>query len=53
MTKAVVRAKKKFTYGDYLTWPDEEGWELTDGEAFDMTPVPSPKHQLILGEIAR
>ncbi|MDI3547573.1 MAG: hypothetical protein PWR10_1225 [Halanaerobiales bacterium] len=35
----------KFTYRDYLTWPDEERWELIDGIAYDMTPAPSRNHQ--------
>ena len=53
MTQTVKAAPKKFTYGDYLTWPEEERWELIDGVAYNMTPAPSPNHQLILGEIAR
>ena len=47
-------AKKKderFTYGDYLQWPDEERWELIDGEAYDMSPAPLRKHQEISGNI--
>jgi Uma2 family endonuclease len=42
---------QKFTYGDYLEWPDEERWELIDGEAFNMTPAPSRTHQGILGAL--
>lgn len=37
----------KFTYADYQTWPDEERWEIIDGEAYAMTPAPSVKHQRI------
>ncbi|CAA7599600.1 Nuclease, putative, TT1808 [Acididesulfobacillus acetoxydans] len=22
---------KKYTYADYLTWPEDERWELIDG----------------------
>jgi Uma2 family endonuclease len=32
-----------YTYADYLTW--EGRWELIHGEAFAMTPAPSPQHQ--------
>lgn len=44
---------RKFTYDDYLTWPDEERWELIDGEAYNMTPAPSRRHQEILLALAR
>ena len=38
---------KKFNYKDYLTWPEEERWELINGEAWDMSPAPTRKHQHI------
>jgi Uma2 family endonuclease len=40
---------KEFTYTDYLTWPDEERWELIDGRAYNMTPAPTTKHQSLIG----
>lgn len=47
-----VRKKEgKFTYGDYLKWPEEERWELIDGAAYDMSPAPLRRHQEILGNI--
>lgn len=45
--------EKRYTYGDYLTWPDEERWELIEGVPYDMTPAPSTNHQRILGELFR
>ncbi len=45
--------EKEFTYGDYLTWPDEERWELIDGAAYDMSPAPSRRHQEVVGELYR
>ena len=42
---------KKFTYRDYVTWPGDERWELIDGEAYNMTPAPSIKHQKIVSNI--
>ena len=53
MTQTVKAAPKKFTYGDYLTWPEEERWELIDGVAYNMTPAPATAHQIILVELAR
>jgi len=38
---------KKYTYQDYLQWSDEERWEIIDGVAYNMTPAPSVKHQII------
>ena len=39
-----------FTYADYCTWPDDERWELIDGEAYAMG-ASSLAHQRIIGEI--
>lgn len=43
------QAGVKYTWQDYLTWPDEERWEVIDGEAYDMSPSPTPRHQNIAG----
>ncbi len=42
----------RFTYADYLTWPDDERWELINGVAYDMTPAPSERHQRVLMEVS-
>ncbi|WP_248924822.1 Uma2 family endonuclease [Paenibacillus hamazuiensis] len=42
---------KLFTYGDYLTWPDEIRCEIIDGVIYDMTPAPSTTHQRLLGSL--
>ena len=46
------QTENRFTYKDYLTWPDEERWELIDGEIYDMTPAPSFIHQKIVLNLA-
>jgi len=51
MSQAVRAPQKKFSYGDYLTWPEEERWELIDGVAYNMTPAPSVAHQRIVREL--
>ena len=38
---------RRYTYKDYASWPDEERWELIDGVAYDMSPAPAPRHQLV------
>lgn len=45
------KPNKKYTYGDYLKWPDEERWEIIDGVPYDMSPAPSTKHQTISMEL--
>lgn len=47
-----VKKEGRFTYADYLGWPEEERWELIDGAAFDMTPAPTEQHQRILMNLA-
>jgi hypothetical protein len=44
--------KEKYTYADYLNWPDGERWEIISGEPYMMGPAPSSEHQRILMEIA-
>lgn len=41
----------KYTYGDYLRWPEEERWELINGDVFCMSPAPLRIHQKILGKL--
>jgi Uma2 family endonuclease len=44
---------RKYTVKDYMTWPDEERWELINGTAYDMSPAPGTKHQRIVGSVHR
>ena len=44
-----LKKGRRYTYQDYLGWPDEERWELIEGVAYDMSPAPSVKHQDIVG----
>jgi Uma2 family endonuclease len=40
-------------YGDYLTWSDDQRYELIDGSAYLMAPAPDLSHQDVAGEIYR
>jgi Uma2 family endonuclease len=51
--RPAVSKEKKYTFRDYLTWPDSERWEIIDGVAYDMTPAPKVKHQRIVGLLDR
>jgi Uma2 family endonuclease len=37
---------------DYLAWPEDERWEIINGEAFMMSPSPKRVHQRILVKIS-
>jgi Uma2 family endonuclease len=40
----------EFTYDDYLSWPDNERWQLLNGFAYAMAP-PLVQHQMVVLEI--
>jgi Uma2 family endonuclease len=42
--------RKNYTYADYLSWPENERWEIIDGAPHMMAP-PSRIHQEILTEL--
>ena len=44
---------EKFSYSDYLKWDDDKRWELINGVAYDMTPAPSFRHQIVVGNLYR
>ena len=47
MSGTLVKRDRKYTYQDYLLWPDDERWEIIDGRAYNMTPAPTTRHQRI------
>ncbi len=53
MHSSPKKLNQSFTYKDYLLWPDDERWELIYGEAYDMSPAPSRRHQNVLGKLFR
>ncbi|MBF0525694.1 MAG: Uma2 family endonuclease [Deltaproteobacteria bacterium] len=46
-----ARKLENCTYGDYLTWPEEERWEIIEGVPYAMSPAPPPRHQIISGNL--
>ena len=48
MSLAMRKEKEIFTYQDYLTWPDDQRWEIIDGFAYNMSPAPDWDHQRIV-----
>lgn len=46
------QVNRKYTYADYLKWPEEEKYEIIEGEPY-MQAAPSWQHQSISGELYR
>ncbi|MBI3585192.1 MAG: Uma2 family endonuclease [Nitrospinae bacterium] len=44
----VLKKDAKYTYSDYLTWPNDEQWEIIDGRAYNMSPAPKIRHQNVV-----
>lgn len=40
----------RYTYEEYLTWSEDERWELLDGVAYNIA-APSRRHQEVSGEL--
>lgn len=51
MGHPALRKNARFTYRDYLSWPEGERYELIDGLVFAMSPAPLLEHQAIVGEL--
>ncbi len=50
MSLPVQKSNSRYTYADYLTWTEDERWELLDGVAFNIA-APSRRHQEVSGEL--
>jgi Uma2 family endonuclease len=48
-----MKQHERFTYADYLTWPDDERWEIIEGVAYAMRPAPGIAHQRISRALTR
>ncbi len=48
---SLLDTEKLYAYADYLKWQFKERVELIKGKIFKMSPAPTPKHQLILGDL--
>lgn len=53
MPKLKPKDNQRYSYSDYLTWDDNERWELIDGVAYNMSPAPGRRHQEVSGELFR
>lgn len=48
-----LRDSDRHTYGEYLTWPEDQRYELIDGIAYAMSPAPTRSHQRMVVELLR
>ncbi len=48
----IPNSDKKCTYADYLTWPENEKWEIIDGMPY-MQSAPTWQHQSISSDLHR
>ena len=46
------QSEKQYTYKEYLSWPEDERWEILDGRPY-MQAAPSWQHQAICFELGR
>ena len=53
MPHAHKYSNERFTYADYLSWPNDERWELIDGVAYNMCPAPGTQHQRVSRNLER
>lgn len=47
---SLPKENKKYTYSEYLSWPEDERWELLDGVPC-MQAAPSWQHQAVIGNM--
>ena len=48
-----LREVQRHTYAEYLTWPQDQRYELIDGVAYAMAAAPVRRHQRLVGELFR
>ena len=51
MNGSAARQHRRYTWDDYRAWDDDQRWEIIGGEAYLMSPSPTPRHQGIIGEL--
>ncbi len=47
-----LKVEERYSYGDYLTWDDDQRWELIDGIPYSISPGPNRRHQEISMELS-
>ncbi|MDO9068991.1 MAG: Uma2 family endonuclease [Deltaproteobacteria bacterium] len=42
---------ERFSWNEYKDWPEDERWQIIDGQAYCMTAAPNIRHQKITGNL--
>jgi Uma2 family endonuclease len=45
------KAAQLFSWNEYKEWPEDERWQIIDGQAYCMTAAPNIRHQKITGNL--
>ena len=45
------KASQLFSWNEYKEWPEDERWQIIDGQAYCMTAAPNIRHQKITGNL--
>ena len=43
--------RQMFSWNDYKKWPEDERWQIIDGQAYCMTTAPNIRHQKVTGNM--
>jgi Uma2 family endonuclease len=53
MTNTAQKNSELFSWNDYKDWPEDERWQIIDGQAYCMAAAPNIRHQKITGNFYR
>lgn len=48
---SAIDFSEQYTYADYLSWTEEDRWEIISGHPYNMSPAPGRRHQAVLGRL--
>jgi len=51
MVYPAEKSSERFSWNEYKDWPEDERWQIIDGQAYCMTAVPNIRHQKITGNL--
>jgi Uma2 family endonuclease len=51
MSPTATARRLPYTWDDYRAWPDDERWEIVEGESYAISPAPTMRHQHIVAAL--